>query len=348
MKTEREDQEAIRRGIAVIVAESPPAPEIEDLTAVALRPERRRPSPIAAFSTAAAVTIALVGLVVVLGTIGDGELASGGPGGEYERVLIDNPDWTVSRYDEYRGEMDDGDFYHHAETAYLAEDGSVVELKLDTGDEQRFNELVGNRIADGTRLEDDVAMGAPVTIFRYNYASNDLSASWRVGNVIYELRGYVDEAVLRDLLGDVVEVSEEAFLAAMPESVPTDRESTVDQMLEGIPVPAGFQVTPLYDGDLRDRYQLGAEVTGAIACAWIDQWIGADESGDIDAATEAIDAMATARDWDVLRDMQEYGDWPLVVWEYADAIAGDGTVMGGRIVTVAESVDAALGCQTGN
>jgi hypothetical protein len=371
MNTEYEDKEAIRRGIALIVDESPPAPEICDLTTVSLKPERRSPSRLAVFGAAAAVTVALVGTVFALGSIGGGELGAGGPGGEFERILIQNPDWSVSRYDEFRGQMDTGDFYHHAETTYVAAGGAEVDLNLDTGNQERLDELIAGRRADGTQLADDTAMGAPVNVILYESSSltaqpvapaagaqedvildegagNKYSAMWRVGNVIYELRGYVEEAQLRGLLADVTEVSEETFLAAMPDTVPTDRESTVDEMLEGIPVPAGFQVTPLYDGDLKDHYQLGAEVTGAVACAWIHQWIAATESGDTRAADEAVDAMDTSRDWDVLVDMQEYGDWPKVVWEYTDAIAGDGTVMGGRLLTVAESVDDALGCQTAN
>jgi hypothetical protein len=42
--------------------------------------------------------------------------------------------------------------------------------------------------------------------------------------------------------------------------------------------------------------------------------------------------------------MATEGDFSLVVFEYADAIAGDGTVVGGRVLTVEESYRQAFGC----
>ena len=47
----------------------------------------------------------------------------------------------------------------------------------------------------------------------------------------------------------------------------------------------------------------------------------------------------------VLNQMNADGDYPEVVWEYADAIAGDGTIMGGKRLTVEESYKDALGCR---
>ena len=48
-----------------------------------------------------------------------------------------------------------------------------------------------------------------------------------------------------------------------------------------IPTPAGFDSAGLETNDLiRDRYQLGAEIAGAVACAWVGQWDTALASGD--------------------------------------------------------------------
>jgi hypothetical protein len=46
----------------------------------------------------------------------------------------------------------------------------------------------------------------------------------------------------------------------------------------------------------------------------------------------------------VLHAMQHEGDYPKVLWEYADAVAGDGTVVGGKVLTVEQSYAEALGC----
>lgn len=40
--------------------------------------------------------------------------------------------------------------------------------------------------------------------------------------------------------------------------------------------------------------------------------------------------------------MNTEGAYPAVLWQYADAVAGDGTVMGGKVLTVEESYKAAL------
>ena len=79
---------------------------------------------------------------------------------------------------------------------------------------------------------------------------------------------------------------------------------------------------------MRDRYQLAAQVSGAVACGWIGQWFDARRSGDHGREQAAVDALLGSRSWPVLREMQAKGDYPLVVWEYADAIAGRGPVHG--------------------
>jgi hypothetical protein len=42
--------------------------------------------------------------------------------------------------------------------------------------------------------------------------------------------------------------------------------------------------------------------------------------------------------------MNNEGGYPDVLWEYADALATDAPVSGGRPLTVEESYEAALGC----
>jgi hypothetical protein len=57
--------------------------------------------------------------------------------------------------------------------------------------------------------------------------------------------------------------------------------------------------------------------------------------------------MSTARNWTILQEMNEQGDWPEVVWEHADAMADNSPVPAGRPVTVEESYRSALGCEGG-
>lgn len=173
----------------------------------------------------------------------------------------------------------------------------------------------------------------------------------RVGANVYRYPGtndftaYVGEATIRgvapsaaafaETVRGVHRVAAEAWLRALPESAVTPRAqaATVQAMLRGIPLPPGFEA-PGTTGATRDRYQLGAKVAGAVACAWI-------ERGD----NRAREALATARNWPILREMNAEGDYPEVLWEYAEAFVAGGAVAAGKPgVTVEESYRDALGC----
>jgi hypothetical protein len=55
--------------------------------------------------------------------------------------------------------------------------------------------------------------------------------------------------------------------------------------------------------------------------------------------------MTTSRTWPVLLEMEDEGDYPKVLWEYAAAMATDGDVPGGAPgMTVEETYRTALGC----
>ncbi|MBS1844732.1 MAG: hypothetical protein JST53_09975 [Actinobacteria bacterium] len=64
--------------------------------------------------------------------------------------------------------------------------------------------------------------------------------------------------------------------------------ATARTMLRGIPLPPGFDPSSIPDvGQTMDRYQAGAAVGGAVACAWFGRWDQARAGGDIAAAREA-------------------------------------------------------------
>lgn len=55
--------------------------------------------------------------------------------------------------------------------------------------------------------------------------------------------------------------------------------------------------------------------------------------------------MATSKRWPILLEMSKDGLYPHAVWEYADAIAGDGTVRGGRVLAAEDAYRDGLGCR---
>jgi hypothetical protein len=166
------------------------------------------------------------------------------------------------------------------------------------------------------------------------------------GEVFLELRGNVgDEAAFkRFLAGSVAQVDIRTWLAAMPSSVVTagNLDGAVRKVLAGIPLPPGFDASSLDRGLALDPYQFGARVTGMVACGWIEEWQRAQASGDTAAAARAVAAMATSRDWAVLHDMDAEGDYPEVVWQYADALAAGGTGTGKSAL---DGYRGALGCR---
>jgi hypothetical protein len=136
----------------------------------------------------------------------------------------------------------------------------------------------------------------------------------------------------------VERVSAEAWLKALPASAVTPRaqSAAIDEMLKGLPVPPGF-TPPAATAETRDRYQLGAKIAGAVACAWIERWLDGDE--------DAANQLAGSRRWPILLEMNAAGDYPEVVWQYADAVNGTSTVPGGKLgLTVDGTYKDALGC----
>jgi hypothetical protein len=138
------------------------------------------------------------------------------------------------------------------------------------------------------------------------------------------------------LLRSVRAVSVDRWLAAMPPEVvqPADESSVIASMLQGVPLPPGFDVSSLEsERVLINRYELGQAVAGAVACGWLESWEAARRSGDAATAEAAVAGMSGARHWAVLLQMVHEkgfeGDvlpangngWPSYIVEAAHEIA---------------------------
>jgi hypothetical protein len=75
--------------------------------------------------------------------------------------------------------------------------------------------------------------------------------------------------------------------------------------------------------------------------------VHARRTGDEAVEREAVDAMNSSRKWRVLEEMNADGDYPEVLWQYADAMASGGTIEGGRPMSLEESARDGLDCSTG-
>lgn len=253
------------------------------------------------------------------------------------RLLLEAPGWRVSRADEQdgRGEMT------------FTNGSRDLELRWTATSSSSPVALAKDRASTSDLHLTTTAAGRPADIYRYA-GTDDYSAVWTDGQLALELRGRAATAQdFTELTGRLRPVDIPTWEAALPASVvkPAARAATVDAMLQGVALPPGFDAAPLRtSSQSKDRYQLGAAVAGAVACQWIGQWIGATATGDTARAAAAVQGMKTSRQWPLLLEMDKEGGYSGVVWEYADAIAGDGTIMGGKRVTVQESYRSSLGC----
>lgn len=235
--------------------------------------------------------------------------------------------------------------YHTADVMF-ARDGDELELTLVEDGADAFENLVDDRVNSAAELHQATVLGYPAAVTRYENSQRH-SAMWYAGGVVYELDGDAGRTeAFFEALEDLRVVDDGTWESAQPDSsvTPGQRAGEVDRMLADIPQPPGFDSATLKEGKaVSDRYQLGARVSGAVACAWIDRWAEARRAGDQATVNEAVDAMATSRSWQVLTEMNEEGDYSEVLWSYADAMANGGK-RDGRDFDVEETASNALGC----
>jgi hypothetical protein len=234
------------------------------------------------------------------------------------RLLITQQGWTVFRAEENSDEFGEMEYWNGADDA----EARGVGLYWRPVD---FHERhVEDRRRGAARSWKITVAGHEGVLFRYR-GSGHLTALWIDDQHSIELSGDLDNVEeFRALAGTIEKVDVDTWLSAMPESViKSDRRAaTVDNMLLDVPVPDDLDMAKLKSiQGVSDRYQLGARVTSAVACAWINQWVNATDNGNSNKRQEAVAAMQTSHDWAILREMQSKGGWSEVLWEYADAMA---------------------------
>lgn len=130
------------------------------------------------------------------------------------------------------------------------------------------------------------------------------------------------EAKFRSVAAKLKTVETDTWLDAMPASIvkQSDAPRVVDEMLADVPAPKGFNRAPLLKVLVLERYQFGAMVTGAVTCAWRDQWLAAKKAGDTAKEKEVVTALAGSRSWKILQEMHHQGGWPDAIWDVGNAL----------------------------
>lgn len=309
--------------------------------------------PIARRVAAVGVAAAIVFGVTTFRDPADAPAPRSGPGWSAElvrfaqsspRLLIAQAGWTVTRADELN--EDEG------EMSFVNGDDR---LDLNWRPSDTHHQYLHDRQNEAAQSWDISIDGHDGVLMQYKGTSPgvlSLTAMWLGDQHSLELRGDSFDSVddYRAVAATLQTVDVDTWLSAMPDSVikPNGRAVAVEKMLEDIPVPDSVDVARLKNrGVVSDRYQLGAQVTGAVACGWIDQWVEAKATGDLKREKEAVDAMRTSHGWAILLEMEDQGAWSKVLWQYADGVAADDSEVFGDDMASDGSLsgyEAGLGC----
>jgi len=303
-----------------------------------LRPARRWKR-VAVLASAAASIAALL-LAVSVRDGGHQSKAWAAPLVEFAQrsplMLIDDNAWRVTRADESSADEGEMTFAGGAQSAELTWRSGPLAEWLD------------DRKYDGIDHGPHAVVNGTAEVVQYN-GTQTFTALWSADDRVLEFR--VDGTTADEfgaLLDRLVVVDIDTWLRAMPASVisAADQPSVVTEMLAGIPLPSGFETATLVDqADVKDRYQLGARIVGAVSCAWIQQWIDATDAGDTALAQSAVNAMTTSSSWPIVLEMRASGDYPDVLQTYVDVMTNGDTASAGGKARVIDTYRAALGCE---
>lgn len=259
------------------------------------------------------------------------------PGTGYRAVLT-APGWTVSAVEEdskYGGEVD-----------YKKGD---QQFQITWYPDKTYQDYLLDRsyIEDPDHPTD----GVPVQVLgltghRWAYTAHDHTVMREPDQGHWmEIRGTgMDLDAYTALLGQLRLVSLPELESSLPGRFVSkdERPAAVQKILDGIEAVTGATVPAGTTLDTRseesDPYQLGADIAGQYACAWIAEYADAQAARNQARADEAARVMGTSRQWPVLQQMNADGDYPEVVWDYSDDLA-NGQVPGGY--------EEGLGCTSG-
>lgn len=272
-------------------------------------------------------------------------------------VLLSAPGWRVEYADEESAQEGELHFRLRSTPPPVRRTASpaatAAPVPADTGSAQlhwRGGALSGwtqDRAAGAAVATTAPVLGTTARVYQYvggTPGHRDITALFAYDGRVLEFRaGAANIRAFKRLLATLKQVDTDAWLTAMPGSAirPGNHNETIARMLRGVAVPPGFDPDAIKGATLtKDRYQLGAAVTGAVACQWFSRWANARRAGDDARVREAIAAMATAKDWPILKEMTKHGHYPEVLLDFAAAMPSGR--WHGR--PLAGDADSGLGC----
>lgn len=295
--------------------------------AIGMAEARPEPEPAGASFAGARPLVLVAGLVVLIAAVllVTGAFSGGGSHPTYAaaaievaeanpRLLVTAPGWKV---------IDAGEHFETEDGEMRFGDGSRT-LTLNWYPGRYYRSYLRDRAQVSPPRRSRLLGRTATTV---EYARGEYATMLApIGRVFVEVRGQLgDRADYEAVLHSLRRVDVDTWLAAMPASVvsPDTRAATVERMLGGLPYPPDFDPGAL-EGEtaVLDHYELGVRVASAIACGWVESWLAARRSGDAQAERNAVDALAGARRWPLLVQMEREvpGGWAHNVWTVASKL----------------------------
>jgi len=239
------------------------------------------------------------------------------------RLLITEPGWSV---DYIQWDVDVGDVTF-VDDPQQPRDADMIEISWYL-DSERFRNIHPDR--PRTLPVEIAGEQAYVQFERARYVrggylefASSLPASNGTITVIHGGTRGSREDIIR-ILESIQSVDVATWLGAMPKSVvqPQDQAGEVADLLEGVPLPEGFDSSALEPTNLpQDRTQLNAFVLRGAYCAWLDQWWRADKAGDTATADAAIKQLQAAPSWPAVQAQAKTGSLDQDFRQYAETVA---------------------------
>ncbi len=291
---EAELEQALSQAVALGRTPSQPVP-VGDRAALETRgvKSRRR----------AALGLAAVAVLAALLVAGSWFRAGGGGHPEFAaaairvaeanpRLLVTSPGWEIVRADEFEtdsGELTFSDGSHHLDVHWYPA--------------RYYGQYLRDRATVSTP-ERGTLLGQTATTVDYSREEFATMLSPQ-GSVFIEVRGRLGRRPAYDeILHSLRQVDVDTWLEAMPASTvrPEVRSEAVDQLLQGMPLPPGFDPAALKSEDsIADESTLAVKVGNAIAGGWVESWIAAQGAGDQIAARRAVEVMSGSSEWPLVR-----------------------------------------------
>jgi len=224
-------------------------------------------------------------------------------------------------------------------------------LEIETGSEAAFESALKLLLKDATKMSNakvadsssPATDGAIIT-----QTSGQVVALWYASGLVFKLTPEPESAVeVETWLNEMAVVSDNEWQLLVPSDwvARNDVVNTVEQLMEGVPTPAGFDTaTILAVAAPGNPEQLASRTASLVACAWINQWLRAVDSGNTVSMDQAVSAMQTVSNWPAVEQLSQDSPARLALIDHAGAMATESGVVGDSEFTVGASYQQALGC----